>query len=101
MIFDDNNCETFPALNKKIISDNLKSVFPMLKLHSEHDSDQLYRGTFIFQTETNKEWSSQLMGQQRLNWLSLTFIESAILKIIDLKLIIISSRQRNFANILW
>ena len=31
----DENCDTHPALYRKIILDNLKSVFPNFELHSE------------------------------------------------------------------
>ncbi len=50
------DCVTLPALYRKIISDNLKSVFPNVEiaLKSIHvqDSDQLCWRTFIFKTET-------------------------------------------------
>jgi len=61
----DENCETLPALYRKIISDNLKSVsqcWNCTRSVHVHDGDQLYRGTFIFKIETYKESASQHNG---------------------------------------
>ena len=52
------NCETLPALYRKIISDNLKSVYPNVEIAISvhvHDGDQLCRSTFISKTETCKK----------------------------------------------
>jgi hypothetical protein len=67
---------------RKIISDNLKYVFPNFENALEnvhvHDGDQLCmcRRTFIFKTEST-------MGQQRLYWLSLMCMENNNLNTID------------------
>ena len=67
---------------RKIISDNLKYVFPNFENALEnvhvHDGDQLCmcRRTFIFKTEST-------MGQQRLYWLSLMCLENNNLNTID------------------
>jgi hypothetical protein len=84
------NCETLPALYRKIISDNLKFVFPnveiALKSVHVHDGHQLYRRTFIFKTETYlKNQLRSTMRQQRYNWFSLVCMENNILNTIDFK----------------
>lgn len=88
----DENCKTLPALHRKIISDNLKSVFPNV---------QIALGVFMCMMLANctgersfsrlklvKNQLRSTMGQQRLNWLSLMCMENDILKTIDFNPII-------------
>ncbi|XP_040197362.1 zinc finger MYM-type protein 1-like [Rana temporaria] len=88
----DQNCETLPALYRKIISDNLKSVFPnveialrvfMCMMVTNCAGERSFSRLKLIKNELRST-----MGQHRLNWLSLMCIENDILKTIDFKPVI-------------
>lgn len=87
----DENCETLSALYKKIISDDLKAVFPNVEI-----ALRIFMCMMVTNCTGERSFSrlklikNQLrstMGQQRLNWLSLMCIESDVLKTIDFAVI--------------
>lgn len=56
----DEKCDTFPALYRKIIAGNLKSMFPNVEIALRvflcmMVTNCMYRGTFIFKIKTHKE----------------------------------------------
>ena len=88
----DENCETLPALYRKIVSDNWKSVFPNVEislrvLKCMTVTNSIGERSFSRQQLTKNQLRST-MGQHRLNWLSLMCIENDILKTIHFKPII-------------
>jgi len=100
------NCEILPALYRKIISDNLKSVFPnveitlrvfMCMMMTNCAGERSFsRLKLIFKNQLRST-----MRQQRLNWLSLVCIENDILKTIaDFKPIIKQFSQMFVLNTL-
>ena len=55
----DQNCKTLPALYRKIISDNLKSVFPNIEIALRVFMCMMEnRRTFFFKTETHQKCAS-------------------------------------------
>ena len=88
----DENCETLPALHRKIVSDNLKSVFPNVEI-----AIRVFMCMMVTNCTGERSFSrlklikNQLcstMEQHHLIWLSLMCMENDILKTIDFKPII-------------
>ena len=86
------NYETLPALYRKIVSDNLKSVFLNVEI-----ALRVFMCMMVTNCTGERSFSrlklikNQLhstMGQHHLNWLSLMCMENDILKTIDFKPII-------------
>ena len=89
----DDSCETLPALYRKFVSENLKSVFPNVEIELGGffmcmKVTNCIEGRSVSRLKLTKSDLRRTMGQQRLNWLSLTCIENEILKTIDSKPII-------------
>ena len=88
----DENCKTLPALYRKIVSNNLKSVFPNVEI-----ALRVFMCMMVTNCTGQRSFSrpklikNQLrstMGQHHLSWLSLMCMENDILKTIDFKPII-------------
>ena len=96
----DETCETLPALCRKIISDNLKSVFPnveialrvfMCMMVTNCTGERSFSRSKLIKNELRNT-----MGQHRFNWLSLMYIENDFLKTTDFKPIINQFTAKKF-----
>ena len=88
----DENCEPLLALYRKIVSDNLKSVFPNVKIALRVLMCMMVTSCtgepFFSRLKLIKNQLRSTMGQHRLKWLSLMCMENDFLKTLDFKPII-------------
>ena len=88
----DENCEPLPALYRKIVSDNLKSVFPNVEIALRVFMCMMVTSCtgepFFSRLKLIKNQLHSTMGQHRLTWLSLMCMVNDFLKTLYFKPII-------------